>query len=173
MGDFYRKLPLLRYHYTTFSPTADSKALIPLPGHRNSTRPSKSARQACHVPRYWHIPSHPHNLHLSQTPQLPLWVACCSNVSTTPGSHWHSPRSSTRHSKNSAYDQELLAAYEAVKHFRNMLEARYFIIFADHKPITYAFQRDKCSPRQFSHLDFIAQFTTDMRHISIWTGQRR
>jgi hypothetical protein len=49
-----------------------------------------------------------------------------------------------------------------------MLEARHFIIFTDHKPITHAFQqkRDKFSPRQFNHLDFIAQFTTDVRHIS-------
>jgi cleavage and polyadenylation specificity factor subunit 1 len=38
----------------------------------------------------------------------------------------------------------------------------------DHKPLTYAFQqrRDKCSPQQFNHLDLVAQFTTDMRHIS-------
>jgi hypothetical protein len=70
--------------------------------------------------------------------------------------------------KYSAYDRELLAVYEAVKHFRHMLEARHFIIFTGHKPITYAFQqkRVKCSPRQFNHLDFIAQFTTDIRHIS-------
>jgi hypothetical protein len=36
-----------------------------------------------------------------------------------------------------------------------MLEARHFIIFTDHKPITYAFQqkRDNCSPLQFNHLD--------------------
>jgi cleavage and polyadenylation specificity factor subunit 1 len=50
-----------------------------------------------------------------------------------------------------------------------MLEARRFIVFTDHKlTLTYAFQqkREKCSPRQFSHLDFIAQFTTDVRHIS-------
>jgi hypothetical protein len=49
-----------------------------------------------------------------------------------------------------------------------MLEARHFTIFTDHKPITYAFQqkRDKCSPRQFNHLDFVAQFTTDIKHIS-------
>jgi hypothetical protein len=35
-------------------------------------------------------------------------------------------------------------------------------------PLTFAFQqkRDKCSPRQFNHLDFISQFTTDIRHIS-------
>jgi cleavage and polyadenylation specificity factor subunit 1 len=58
-------------------------------------------------------------------------------------------------------------SYEAVKYFRHMLEARHFIIFTDHKPITYAFQqkRDECSPRQFNHHDFIAQFTTDT-HVS-------
>jgi cleavage and polyadenylation specificity factor subunit 1 len=66
--------------------------------------------------------------------------------------------------KYSTYDCELLAVYEAVKHFRHMLEARHFTIFTDHKPITYAFQqkRDKCSLWQFNHLDFIAQFTTDI-----------
>jgi hypothetical protein len=70
--------------------------------------------------------------------------------------------------KYSAYGRELLAVYEAAKHFRHMLETRHFIIFTDHKPITYTFQqkRDKCSPRQFNHLDFIAQFTSDIRHIS-------
>jgi cleavage and polyadenylation specificity factor subunit 1 len=49
--------------------------------------------------------------------------------------------------KYSAYDRELLGIYEAVKHFRHMLEAHHFTIFTDHKPITYAFQQnqDKCS----------------------------
>jgi hypothetical protein len=70
--------------------------------------------------------------------------------------------------KYSAYDRELLPIYKAVKHFRHMQEARHFIIYTDNKPITYAFQqkRDKCSLRQFNHLDFIAQFTTDIQHIS-------
>jgi hypothetical protein len=79
-----------------------------------------------------------------------------------------SKKLNTAQQKYSAYDRELLAVYVAVKHFRHMPEARQFIIFTDHKPITYAFQqkRDKCSPRQFNHLDFIAQFTTDIRHIS-------
>jgi hypothetical protein len=48
-----------------------------------------------------------------------------------------------------------------------MLEARHFTIFTDHKPLVFAFQqkRDYCSPRQFNQLDFISQFTTDIRHI--------
>jgi cleavage and polyadenylation specificity factor subunit 1 len=60
-----------------------------------------------------------------------------------------------------------MTVYEAVKNIHHMLEARPFIILTDHKPITYAFQqkRDKYSPRQFNHLYFIAQITTDIRHI--------
>jgi cleavage and polyadenylation specificity factor subunit 1 len=70
--------------------------------------------------------------------------------------------------KYSAYDRELPAIYEAVKYFRHMLEARHFIVLTDHKPLTFAFhqRKDKCSPRQFNQLDFISQFTTDIRHIS-------
>jgi hypothetical protein len=51
----------------------------------------------------------------------------------------------------------------AANNFCHMLEARHFIIFTYYKPITYAFQqkRDKCSPRQFNHLDYVSQFTTD------------
>jgi cleavage and polyadenylation specificity factor subunit 1 len=69
--------------------------------------------------------------------------------------------------KYSAYDREMLSIYEAVRYFRHMLEARHFTIITDHKPLMYAFQqkRDKCSPRQFNQLNFISQFTTDIRHI--------
>jgi hypothetical protein len=44
--------------------------------------------------------------------------------------------------KYSAYDCELLAAYEDVKYeyFRHKLEERHFTIFTDHKVIKYAFQ---------------------------------
>jgi cleavage and polyadenylation specificity factor subunit 1 len=61
-----------------------------------------------------------------------------------------------------------MAIYEAVKHFRHMLEACHFTILTDHEPITYAFQqkRDKSSPHQFNHLNFACQFMTDIRHIS-------
>ena len=70
--------------------------------------------------------------------------------------------------KYSAYDRELLAAYAAVKRFRHSIEGRDFIIYTDHKPLTFAFPQDlnKCSPGRFRYLDFIAQFTTNVQHVS-------
>lgn len=70
--------------------------------------------------------------------------------------------------KYSPYDRELLAIYEGVKYFRHMLELKPFVIYTDHKPIVFAFKKplDKCSPRQFRYLDFLGQFSTDIRHIS-------
>ena len=67
--------------------------------------------------------------------------------------------------KYSAYDRELLAMYTAVKRFRHAVEGWNFIIFTDHKPLTYVFNQnpDKYSPRQFRQLDYIGQFTTDIR----------
>lgn len=70
--------------------------------------------------------------------------------------------------KYSPYDRELLAIYESIKHFRHMLEGRHFSVFTDHRPLTHAFDQpsEKCSPRQFRHLDLIGQFTMDIRHIA-------
>lgn len=70
--------------------------------------------------------------------------------------------------KYSTYDRELLSAYQGIKHFRHALEGRPFILMTDHKPLTFAFKQkqDKASPRQARHLDYISQFTTDIRHIS-------
>ena len=67
----------------------------------------------------------------------------------------------------SAFDRELLAIYAAIKNFRHMLEARDFFVFTDHKPLTFAFKQkpEKASPRQARHLDYIGQFTTDIRHL--------
>ena len=49
-----------------------------------------------------------------------------------------------------------------------MLEAKVFMVYTDHKPLTHAFQskQDTCSSRQFRYLDYISQFTTDLRHIT-------
>lgn len=70
--------------------------------------------------------------------------------------------------KYSAYDRELVGVYQSVKHFRELLMGRQFAIFTDHKPITFAFTQkaEKTSPRQIRQLDFISQFTTDIRHVS-------
>jgi len=48
-----------------------------------------------------------------------------------------------------------------------MLQGRHFIVWTDHKLLTYAFNQilDKCSPRQFRHLDYIGQITTETKHI--------
>ncbi|KAI5724764.1 hypothetical protein M8J77_006869 [Diaphorina citri] len=77
---------------------------------------------------------------------------------------------STAEKKYGTYDRELLAIYLAVKHFLHMIEGRVFTIYTDHKPLTFAFlggvvKPEKCSPRQFRHLDFIAQFSTDIQYV--------
>lgn len=81
---------------------------------------------------------------------------------------FYSAKFSDTQRRYSTYDRELLAAYSAIRHFRYMLEGRNFTLYTDHKPLVFAFQQkpDKASPRQLRHLDFIGQFTTDIRHIS-------
>lgn len=80
---------------------------------------------------------------------------------------FYSHKLTTPQKKYSPYDRELLAVYEAIRYFRHMVEARDFVIYTDHKPLTFAFStnRDKCSPRQFRYLDFISQFTTNLRYL--------
>ncbi|GFY52406.1 retrovirus-related Pol polyprotein from transposon 17.6 [Trichonephila inaurata madagascariensis] len=75
---------------------------------------------------------------------------------------------SATETKYNTYDRELLAIYLAIKHFRHQLEGHNFIIFTDHRLLTFAFNKisDSCSPRQLRHLDFISQFSTDIRHVS-------
>ncbi|BHF81032.1 hypothetical protein SprV_0702416100 [Sparganum proliferum] len=65
------------------------------------------------------------------------------------------------------FGRELLAAYLAVRYFRHLLEGREFTIFTDHKPLTFAMHShsDKLNPREIRHLDYISQFTSDIRHI--------
>nr|VZI31480.1 unnamed protein product [Spirometra erinaceieuropaei] len=67
----------------------------------------------------------------------------------------------------STFGRELLVIYLAVKHFRHFLEGCDFTVFTDHKPMTFALcsHSDKYNPREIAHLDYISQFTTDIRHI--------
>lgn len=76
-------------------------------------------------------------------------------------------RALTKAQKNySTYDRELLAIYEAVRYFRGIVEARPLIVYTDHKPLTYAMRqsRDTAAPRRLRQLNFISQFTTDIRY---------
>ena len=67
----------------------------------------------------------------------------------------------------STFDRKLLSIYLAIKHFQHFVEGRQFHVLTDHKPLTFAFhtQSSKLTPRQIRHLDFISQFTTDVRHV--------
>lgn len=75
-------------------------------------------------------------------------------------------------SNYSTYDRELLAIYMAVTHFQPYVEGRELIIYTDHKPLCYAFTTKQNSankkecPRRLRHLEYIAQFTTDIRHVA-------
>ncbi|GFT13479.1 transposon Tf2-9 polyprotein [Trichonephila clavipes] len=48
-----------------------------------------------------------------------------------------------------------------------MMEGCVLILYTDHKPLTFAFnpKLDKANPRQLRHLDFISQFTTNIRYV--------
>ncbi|BHF59629.1 hypothetical protein SprV_0100259000 [Sparganum proliferum] len=67
----------------------------------------------------------------------------------------------------STFGRELLAIYLDVIHFRHFLEGRDFTVFTDHKPLTFAFRShsDKLNPREIRQLDYISQFTSDIRNI--------
>lgn len=68
----------------------------------------------------------------------------------------------------STYDRELTAIFESLKNFKHHLEGREFKILTDHKPLVYAFRQrsDKASPRQARQLSLIAQYTTNIEHVS-------
>ena len=55
--------------------------------------------------------------------------------------------------------------YLSIKHFRRFLEGRPFHILTDHKPLTFALNTRADSPHQACHLDYIEQFTSDVRHV--------
>ena len=78
-----------------------------------------------------------------------------------------SQKLSAAEQKYSAFDRELLAAYSAIRHFRFALEGRSFQLHTDHKPLVTALHRitPPWTARQQRHLAYIAEFTTDLRHV--------
>lgn len=69
--------------------------------------------------------------------------------------------------KYSAFDRELLATKMAVKHFKSFLSGTEFWIETDHKPLISAIKSssDNFTNRQARHLEYISQFSSDLRHI--------
>ena len=67
----------------------------------------------------------------------------------------------------STFSRELLAIYLSIRHFRHYLEGREFIVYTDHKPLTFALRTasDRLSPREQRQLAYVAEFTTDLQHI--------
>lgn len=68
----------------------------------------------------------------------------------------------------SVYDREFTALFLAIKHFRGTIEDYSLELRMDQKPLFHAFKQksDNASPRQLRQLNFIAQFSTDVEHIS-------
>ena len=80
---------------------------------------------------------------------------------------FYSRKLSPAETRYSTFDRELLSIYLTIKHFRFYLEGRLFSVYTDHKPLTSIMSaKTDRSPRQSRHLDYISQFTTDIRHIS-------
>jgi hypothetical protein len=81
---------------------------------------------------------------------------------------FYSAKLSPAQINNSTFDRELLAVYEAVRHFWHMLEGRAFVIFTDHKLLVGGINRvsDPWSARQQRQLSYIAEFAATLRHIS-------
>ena len=65
--------------------------------------------------------------------------------------------------KYNTFVRELLAAYQAVRHFRHFVKGKPFTFYTDHKPLTSALSNNADrSPRQSCHMSFIAKLTSDI-----------
>ena len=78
-----------------------------------------------------------------------------------------SQKLSAAEQKYSAFHRELLAAYSAIRHFHFSLEGQSFQLHTDQKPLLTALHRisPPWTARQQRHLAYIAEFTTDLRHV--------
>ena len=55
-----------------------------------------------------------------------------------------------------------------IRHFRYMLEGRPFTLYTDHKLLNFALSKaaEAWTARQSRHLSYIAEFTSDIRHVA-------
>ncbi len=88
------------------------------------------------------------------------------------GNHWQplgffSQELTDTKSRYSTFDQELLAAHAAIKHFRHFCEGRQFQLWTDHKPLVSALTcvSVPVSPRQQRQLVLIFEFNIQMLYL--------
>ena len=58
----------------------------------------------------------------------------------------------------SAFDRELLAIHDPVKHFRSLLDGRKFLVLTDHKPLLHLTTLNNPSPKQLRQTTFLSEF---------------
>nr|VZI15674.1 unnamed protein product [Spirometra erinaceieuropaei] len=65
------------------------------------------------------------------------------------------------------FGHELLAVVLPLRHFQHLLEGQEFAISTDHKPLAFARHSHSEKPNlwEICHLDYISQFTSNIRHI--------
>ena len=70
--------------------------------------------------------------------------------------------------KYTTFDRELLAAYSAIRHFHTFLKGRKFQLISDNSALVKALKNptERFLDRQHNQLDFISQYTDNIRHLS-------
>ena len=65
------------------------------------------------------------------------------------------------------YDRELLAAFKGIRHFKQMIEGRPFVLYTDHESLVPSLHKksDPQTARQQYQLSNIAEYTSDIRYI--------
>lgn len=80
---------------------------------------------------------------------------------------FYSRKLSDTERRYSTYDREFLAIFASVRYFCTYLEGRNFTIYTDHKPLQFALAQvsENASPRVARQLEFVIQFTTNIRYL--------
>lgn len=80
---------------------------------------------------------------------------------------FHSRKLTITQQRYSTYDRELFAAYEAVLHFKHLIESHHVILFTDHKPLVTSFlsQLPAKSDRQQRHLSIISEYVSAVEYV--------
>ena len=71
----------------------------------------------------------------------------------------------SRH-KYSSYDKEFYVIVQALKHWRNYLMPREFVLFSDNHALQYIMQHPKLNQNHVKWVEMLQRFTFVLKHIS-------